>query len=143
MEVVNVYKGANPFVIRNNTLYSREDEDEVRAFIERRFKNWINRLQKTDYAGFCVDVRFDRVVGLVRLGELSEDTNTVRVWCHQVPTSRRFFGMKWTTSIDVTPHSTKIAADLVYTCEQVKRYGCPWSLMSQMSDFNDEAEGIV
>ena len=143
VKVKNFYKGANPFVQRNNTLYDKDDEQKVITFIEKNFSEVIDSLSKKDYQGFCVDVEFDRIVGLVRLGELAEDTCTVRVWCHYVPCGRGLFGLKWKLKKDVTPISTKVAEDLVYTCEQVERYGCPWSLKARMSDFFWEPEGLV
>lgn len=144
MKIKNYYRGANPFVTRNSTLYDEDDKKAAVSFVEKNFDEQLGGLSKKDYQGFCVDIEFTRVVGLVRLGELAEDTDTVRVWCHMVPTGKKgLFGAKWELRKEVTPLSTKIAEQLVYTCEQVERYGCPWALKAQMSDFNYEAEHLV
>lgn len=141
MKVINVYKGSNPYVTRSNTLYDQSDEQTAVTFIEKNFSEVIDGLSKKDYQGFCVDIEFNRIVGLVRLGELAEDTRIVRVWCHYVPVDR-IFGKKWKLVKEVTPISTSVAEQLVYTCEQVERYGCPWSLKSRCFDFNHEAEHL-
>lgn len=143
MKVKNIYKGSNPYVTRQNTMYDPADKTDAENFVKKLFSSEIKKLSNKDYTGFCVDIEFGRIVGLVRLGELAEDTDTVRVWCHRVPSAKSsIFGQKWTTEVSAEPLSTKIAEQLVYTCEQVERYGCPWSLKSRCFDFNHEAEHL-
>lgn len=145
MRIVNFYEGANPFIARNAVTYSPDDIVIAQEAVMNAYPSRVKNLKGKDYSGFCVDIEFDHVVGLVRLGELTEDTNVLRVWAHRIPVQKRCLISRqtWETKLEVAALSVKKAEGLVYTCEQVIRYGCPWSLMSQMSDFNDKAEGIA
>ena len=138
MKMLNIFKGnIDPvFTNRVTTLYDPEDKEIAVKFVDKYFGKFVDALEVNDYTGFCVDIEFTYNVGLVRLGELSEDTKVVRVWYHMIPADKRnIFGKKWTLEKKVVPLSTKLARDLVFTCEQVERYGCAYSLKEHMSDY--------
>ena len=138
MKKLNFFKGnVDPvFANRTTTLYDAEDKELAIKFVDRYYGKLVDTLEVNDYTGFCVDIELSYNVGLVRLGELSEDTKVVRVWYHMVPSDKRnIFGKKWQLEKRVVPLSTKLAKDLVYTCEQVERYGCAYSLKERMFDY--------
>lgn len=145
MKIVNYYRGSNPFVTRDNIAYDPADTETAEAYVRKVYQDQIRELGPKDYTGFCVDVKLNRIIGLVRLGELTEDTDTFRVWCHMVPRQKKCLlgRIIWKLEVEAVPLSTKKALDLVYTCEQVVRYGCPYGIMDRMSDFHEGAEFVA